>query len=68
MNQHTELSSNELLIALNQQKKEQCAIFCARLNKISFHIRQRGLTASECAELLDQESELIKQQHEGSSL
>lgn len=56
---------NELLIVLNQQKKEQSAIFCARLNNIASVIRYENLTAAEVAELIDQESNKIQAQQRG---
>lgn len=68
MNTQTALPNNELLIALEQQKEEQCAIFCARLNKMASIIRKFDLSTSQAADLLDQESELIQAQNRGYCL
>lgn len=59
MGNQQEQSSNELLAALEQQKKEQRAIFCARLNQLASTIRSHELIATEAADLLDQESDLL---------
>ncbi|WP_085247405.1 DUF2732 family protein [Gilliamella mensalis] len=60
----TTLSGDALLQALKQAKEETkrglCDVFTAKLERLAAHIRTDYLTASESAQLLEQEAEAMR--------
>lgn len=65
----TTLTSEQLSNTINQAKSEVKIglydLFTSKLERLSFHIRNNCLTATEAAELVDQEVEKIRAQHRG---
>lgn len=64
----THLQDEGLLHTLNQAKAETkqalCDLFAARLERIGCHIRSHYLTPIEACELLNQEAEKLRYEHD----
>ena len=65
----TTLSGNQLLQALKQVRNETRLglydVFIAKLERLACFIRSNNLSATEAAELIDSEIELMRAQHRG---